>query len=149
MEEDVDTSPGGDYYTSPSSPTSSSRNWTEDMEGGGAGGGVETAFRSGLRGGDYVFRQALLACQGAGSGPGSVRPPGNCSHAAARSWKSSPGSSSRSFLVPLRPARVEGASPTPDCPALCPSGTSFVRFLIYRIDSNDSDQQGVSSRRRL
>ncbi|XP_023620444.1 nuclear factor 1 C-type [Myotis lucifugus] len=34
MEEDVDTSPGGDYYTSPSSPTSSSRNWTEDMEGG-------------------------------------------------------------------------------------------------------------------
>ncbi|XP_017721780.1 PREDICTED: uncharacterized protein LOC108525256 [Rhinopithecus bieti] len=39
MEEDVDTSPGGDYYTSPSSPTSSSRNWTEDMEGGRAGGG--------------------------------------------------------------------------------------------------------------
>ncbi|KAH0514171.1 Nuclear factor 1 C-type [Microtus ochrogaster] len=34
MEEDVDTSPGGDYYTSPSSPTSSNRNWTEDMEGG-------------------------------------------------------------------------------------------------------------------
>uniref|UniRef100_A0A8C9PIE3 Nuclear factor 1 n=1 Tax=Spermophilus dauricus TaxID=99837 RepID=A0A8C9PIE3_SPEDA len=34
MEEDVDTSPGGDYYTSPSSPTSSSPNWTEDMEGG-------------------------------------------------------------------------------------------------------------------
>lgn len=34
----MDTSPGGDYYTSPSSPTSSSRNWTEDMEGGGAGG---------------------------------------------------------------------------------------------------------------
>ncbi|XP_035314286.1 nuclear factor 1 C-type isoform X2 [Cricetulus griseus] len=34
MEEDVDTSPGGDYYTSPSSPTSSSRNWTEDIEGG-------------------------------------------------------------------------------------------------------------------
>lgn len=35
----MDTSPGGDYYTSPSSPTSSSRNWTEDMEGGRAGGG--------------------------------------------------------------------------------------------------------------
>ncbi|XP_020824999.1 nuclear factor 1 C-type isoform X2 [Phascolarctos cinereus] len=34
LEEDVDTSPGGDYYTSPNSPTSSSRNWTEDMEGG-------------------------------------------------------------------------------------------------------------------
>ncbi|KAL1783013.1 nuclear factor 1 C-type isoform X2, partial [Sigmodon hispidus] len=34
MEDDVDTSPGGDYYTSPSSPTSSSRNWTEDIEGG-------------------------------------------------------------------------------------------------------------------
>lgn len=30
----MDTSPGGDYYTSPNSPTSSSRNWTEDMEGG-------------------------------------------------------------------------------------------------------------------
>lgn len=35
----MDTSPGGDYYTSPSSPTSSSRNWTDDMEGGGAGCG--------------------------------------------------------------------------------------------------------------
>uniref|UniRef100_K7G5W9 Nuclear factor 1 n=1 Tax=Pelodiscus sinensis TaxID=13735 RepID=K7G5W9_PELSI len=34
MEDDIDTSPGGEYYTSPSSPTSSSRNWTEDMEGG-------------------------------------------------------------------------------------------------------------------
>ncbi|XP_060550500.1 nuclear factor 1 C-type isoform X1 [Pantherophis guttatus] len=33
MEDDLDTSPGGEYYTSPSSPTSSSRNWTEDMEG--------------------------------------------------------------------------------------------------------------------
>ncbi|NXI53182.1 NFIC factor, partial [Chloroceryle aenea] len=26
--------PGGEYYTSSNSPTSSSRNWTEDMEGG-------------------------------------------------------------------------------------------------------------------
>nr|XP_033812875.1 nuclear factor 1 C-type isoform X1 [Geotrypetes seraphini]XP_033812876.1 nuclear factor 1 C-type isoform X1 [Geotrypetes seraphini] len=34
MEDDIDTSPGGEFYTSPSSPTSSSRNWTEDMEGG-------------------------------------------------------------------------------------------------------------------
>nr|XP_034975161.1 nuclear factor 1 C-type isoform X7 [Zootoca vivipara] len=34
MEDDLDGSPGGEYYTSPSSPTSSSRNWTEDMEGG-------------------------------------------------------------------------------------------------------------------
>ncbi|XP_025029842.1 nuclear factor 1 C-type isoform X1 [Python bivittatus] len=33
MEDDLDTSPGGEYYASPSSPTSSSRNWTEDMEG--------------------------------------------------------------------------------------------------------------------
>ncbi|XP_069072787.1 nuclear factor 1 C-type isoform X3 [Pleurodeles waltl] len=33
MEDDIDTSPGGEYYTSPNSPTSS-RNWTEDMEGG-------------------------------------------------------------------------------------------------------------------
>lgn len=30
----MDTSPGGEFYTSPSSPTGSSRNWTEDMEGG-------------------------------------------------------------------------------------------------------------------
>ena len=44
----MDTSPGGDYYTSPSSPTSSSRNWTEDMEGGGPGGGSWPAFRLGL-----------------------------------------------------------------------------------------------------
>lgn len=42
MEEDVDTSPGGDYYTSPNSPTSSSRNWTEDMEGGRTRGAVRT-----------------------------------------------------------------------------------------------------------
>ncbi|XP_073542412.1 nuclear factor 1 C-type isoform X9 [Phyllobates terribilis] len=34
LEDDVDTSPGGEFYTSPSSPTGSSRNWTEDMEGG-------------------------------------------------------------------------------------------------------------------
>ncbi|XP_053177734.1 nuclear factor 1 C-type isoform X4 [Scomber japonicus] len=33
MEEEAD-SPGGDYYHSPSSPASSSRNWTDDMEGG-------------------------------------------------------------------------------------------------------------------
>lgn len=42
MEEDVDTSPGGDYYTSPNSPTSSSRNWTEDIEGGKTRGTVRT-----------------------------------------------------------------------------------------------------------
>ncbi|CDQ65841.1 unnamed protein product [Oncorhynchus mykiss] len=34
MEDDVDTSPGGEYYTSPNSPASSSRNWQEDLEGG-------------------------------------------------------------------------------------------------------------------
>ncbi|XP_041435807.1 nuclear factor 1 C-type isoform X4 [Xenopus laevis] len=34
MEDDIDTSPGGEYYTSPSSPTGSNRNWTEDVEGG-------------------------------------------------------------------------------------------------------------------
>ncbi|XP_008299978.1 nuclear factor 1 C-type isoform X1 [Stegastes partitus] len=33
MEEDAD-SPGGEYYHSPSSPASSSRNWADDMEGG-------------------------------------------------------------------------------------------------------------------
>ncbi|NXG40179.1 NFIC factor, partial [Dromaius novaehollandiae] len=37
MEDDIDTSPGGEYYTSSNSPTSSSRNWTEDMEGGSPG----------------------------------------------------------------------------------------------------------------
>lgn len=37
MEDDIDTSPGGEYYTSSNSPTSSSRNWTEDMEGGKCG----------------------------------------------------------------------------------------------------------------
>lgn len=44
----MDTSPGGDYYTSPSSPTSSSRNWTEDMEGGGAGSGGGAGLGAGL-----------------------------------------------------------------------------------------------------
>uniref|UniRef100_A0A8C9S425 Nuclear factor 1 n=1 Tax=Scleropages formosus TaxID=113540 RepID=A0A8C9S425_SCLFO len=34
MEDDVDTSPGGEYYASPNSPGSSSRNWQEEMEGG-------------------------------------------------------------------------------------------------------------------
>lgn len=33
MEEEVD-SPGGEYYHSPSSPANSSRNWTDDMDGG-------------------------------------------------------------------------------------------------------------------
>ncbi|KAF6728671.1 Nuclear factor 1 C-type [Oryzias melastigma] len=33
MEEEAE-SPGGEYYHSPSSPASSSRNWTDDMEGG-------------------------------------------------------------------------------------------------------------------
>ncbi|KAM8873773.1 nuclear factor 1 C-type isoform 6-T7 [Spinachia spinachia] len=33
MEEEAD-SPGGEYYHSPSSPASSSRNWTDEMEGG-------------------------------------------------------------------------------------------------------------------
>ncbi|MBN3315569.1 NFIC factor, partial [Atractosteus spatula] len=34
MEDDIDTSPSGEFYTSPSSPASSSRNWQEEMEGG-------------------------------------------------------------------------------------------------------------------
>ncbi|XP_062854855.1 nuclear factor 1 C-type isoform X1 [Trichomycterus rosablanca] len=34
VEGDIDTSPGGDYYPSPSSPASSSRNWQDEMEGG-------------------------------------------------------------------------------------------------------------------
>ncbi|XP_041087182.1 nuclear factor 1 C-type isoform X2 [Polyodon spathula] len=34
MEDDIDTSPGGEYYTSPNSPASSSRNWPDEMEGG-------------------------------------------------------------------------------------------------------------------
>uniref|UniRef100_A0A3P9Q838 Nuclear factor 1 n=1 Tax=Poecilia reticulata TaxID=8081 RepID=A0A3P9Q838_POERE len=33
IEEDAD-SPGGEYYNSPASPASSSRNWTDDLEGG-------------------------------------------------------------------------------------------------------------------
>ncbi|XP_039623078.1 nuclear factor 1 C-type isoform X6 [Polypterus senegalus] len=33
MEEDIDTSPSGEFYTSPNSPASSSRNWPEDIEG--------------------------------------------------------------------------------------------------------------------
>ncbi|KAK3540402.1 hypothetical protein QTP70_030636 [Hemibagrus guttatus] len=34
VEGDIDTSPGGEYYTSPNSPASSSRNWPDEMEGG-------------------------------------------------------------------------------------------------------------------
>ncbi|KAF4072605.1 hypothetical protein AMELA_G00264920 [Ameiurus melas] len=34
VEGDIDTSPGGEYYTSPNSPASSSRNWQDEMEGG-------------------------------------------------------------------------------------------------------------------
>ncbi|MGH0185471.1 UNVERIFIED_CONTAM: hypothetical protein FKN15_017857 [Acipenser sinensis] len=33
MEDDIDTSPSGEYYTSPNSPASSSRNWADEMEG--------------------------------------------------------------------------------------------------------------------
>lgn len=81
----MDTSPGGDYYTSPSSPTSSSRNWTEDMEGGGAGCGGGAGLPVG------VTAAAGTTCSGGhcgtawapGSGlvPGTARPPGVCSHA--------------------------------------------------------------------
>lgn len=53
----MDTSPGGDYYTSPNSPTSSSRNWTEDMEGGRTRGTVRTREpRAGAR----LMLQGLL-----------------------------------------------------------------------------------------
>uniref|UniRef100_A0AAR2JCX7 Nuclear factor 1 n=1 Tax=Pygocentrus nattereri TaxID=42514 RepID=A0AAR2JCX7_PYGNA len=34
VEGDIDTSPGGEYYASPNSPASSSRNWQDEMEGG-------------------------------------------------------------------------------------------------------------------
>ncbi|XP_059846997.1 nuclear factor 1 C-type-like isoform X8 [Hypanus sabinus] len=34
MEDDIDTSPGGEFYPSPTSPAGSSRNWQEEMEGG-------------------------------------------------------------------------------------------------------------------
>ncbi|XP_064424454.1 nuclear factor 1 C-type isoform X2 [Latimeria chalumnae] len=34
MEDDIDTSPSGEFYASPGSPASSSRNWPEDIEGG-------------------------------------------------------------------------------------------------------------------
>ncbi|XP_066551294.1 nuclear factor 1 C-type isoform X4 [Amia ocellicauda] len=34
MEDDIDTSPSGEFYTSPNSPASSSRNWQEEIEGG-------------------------------------------------------------------------------------------------------------------
>ncbi|KPP65984.1 hypothetical protein Z043_115559 [Scleropages formosus] len=44
MEEDLDTSPGGEYYPSPSSPASSSRNWQEEMEGGDGGRPLKCAL---------------------------------------------------------------------------------------------------------
>lgn len=71
MEEDVDTSPGGDYYTSPSSPTSSSRNWTEDMEGGraGGGGGAGLPVVRGVGGGKP--RRGLRIPVGTARAPGS------------------------------------------------------------------------------
>ena len=57
----MDTSPGGDYYTSPSSPTSSNRNWTEDMEGG-------RAWLCGCRGSeDYQSRAGSALSPGAGA----------------------------------------------------------------------------------
>ncbi|XP_069784754.1 nuclear factor 1 C-type isoform X3 [Narcine bancroftii] len=34
MEDDIDTSPGGEFYPSPNSPAGSSRNWQEEIEGG-------------------------------------------------------------------------------------------------------------------
>ncbi|XP_014072000.1 nuclear factor 1 C-type isoform X2 [Salmo salar] len=46
MEDDVDTSPGGEYYTSPNSPASSSRNWQEDLEGGMSPGVKKTEMDS-------------------------------------------------------------------------------------------------------
>lgn len=77
----MDTSPGGDYYTSPSSPTSSSRNWTEDMEGGRPGGGSWPAFRSRLpRLGLHIPAISRRRFERV-SQPGAMGPPGDCSRA--------------------------------------------------------------------
>ncbi|XP_075719702.1 nuclear factor 1 C-type isoform X4 [Rhinoderma darwinii] len=46
LEDDVDTSPGGEFYTSPSSPTGSSRNWADDMEGAYSAPSTPPATRS-------------------------------------------------------------------------------------------------------
>lgn len=118
MEEDVDTSPGGDYYTSPSSPTSSSRNWTEDMEGGGAGdGGRSRLSGRGCGVGDYDFRQALRGRWGAGCGPGAARLLGSCGPAGCARLEVKSGFAFPELLGSAR-AGEGGLSARPDFPAL-------------------------------
>lgn len=112
----MDTSPGGDYYTSPSSPTSSNRNWTEDMEGGRAGGGGGAGLPVGVAAAGTTI--SGRPCAGAGARDAGLEPRGSLGVVVsrdARGWKSSPGSRSRSYLVPLRPRRA-GSLPGPTSP---------------------------------
>lgn len=112
----MDTSPGGDYYTSPSSPTSSNRNWTEDMEGGRAGGGGGAGLPVGVAAAGTTI--SGRHCAGAGARDAGLEPRGSLGVVVsrdARGWKSSPGSRSRSYLVPLRPGRA-GSLPGPTSP---------------------------------
>lgn len=103
----MDTSPGGDYYTSPSSPTSSSRNWTEDMEGGGAGGGGGVGLPVGVTAAGTTYSGRHCAGprvqEARGLEPRSLL--GIVVVRVASRWKSE--LSFPSFLVPLRPGRAE------------------------------------------
>lgn len=57
MEEEAD-SPGGEYYHSPSSPASSSRNWTDDMEGGNR---IRSRTRTGFIGSTSICAECANA----------------------------------------------------------------------------------------
>lgn len=113
----MDTSPGGDYYTSPSSPTSSSRNWTEDMEGGGAGDGGGAGLPVGVtrRGTTYSSRHCLRARElEAGLDPSGL--PGIVvTRLQVKSGLKFP------ELFGSAQAGENVVSPRPDFPALCPS----------------------------
>ncbi|NXP49620.1 NFIC factor, partial [Heliornis fulica] len=83
MEDDIDTSPGGEYYTSSNSPSSSSRNWTEDMEGGRAGTAAPTP------------QGTFLELQGR-----------SC-------WSSSPPPPSSALMMPPQPCALESIARSP------------------------------------
>ncbi|XP_061540834.1 nuclear factor 1 C-type isoform X10 [Phycodurus eques] len=80
VEEEAARSPGGEYYHSPSSPASGSRNWTDDAEGGNAGTRPRSAPSSPVA----VFALPVVVLLPArsdplpsSSGPGPLQGPGH------------------------------------------------------------------------
>lgn len=113
----MDTSPGGDYYTSPSSPTSSNRNWTEDMEGGRAGGGGGAGLPVGVAAAGTTI--SGRHCAGAGARDAGLELRGSLGVVVSRDARGLEVKSGLAFpeLFGSAPAGEGGLSARPDFPA--------------------------------